>query len=753
MRNVLMALALVGTGLQLLGGTRSEVRWQFPLRSCHEGIPFGNARSGFLVWGGGSALNVTIGRDDTWDHRGGFDWNADQSYANITAALHSNDMERVKRLFRRGEIRPGEPKNPQIVPVGHCSFALPMGTAIEDGVLDTETGIARLSLLRGGRKTEGEIVLALDRASGVMAVCWPEGVSPTGVAVPAWDHDAVARELKAIGFEAPMRFTLPDGAGFVQPLPADPAIGAGFVTRSGTSYLVATRGSDRMKAQSAVESDLAMAARLGFDAFRKGSESFWRGWWRSSPEIEVPDAVIREIHDLGMYKYGCMADEKGVPVTLQGPFIEEYRIPPWHGDYHFNINVQLCYWPAFRGNHLDSLLPLFRMIRSWWPVLRDNARKFAGVENGFMLPHSVDDRGRLIGGYWAGTMDFACTPWVCQMMYRYVRMSGDIAFLRSDAYPFMKGTMNVLMKLMEDRDGVLSYPASTSPEFDSHNGWGRDASFQLAATHRLARNLIEAADVLGEASDPRWQDVLNRLPIASFHGGKNGGEVELWRGLPLPESHRHHSHLAGYVPFDVWDFEGDESMRETTRRTVVRWTCRGMGNWSGWSFGWAAMLHVCFGQADAADTVLHVWERMFTNGGHGSRHDVYYPGLSVMRRGAHAAEFDVAGDAPGEEIMQIDGAMAATAAVQEMFVSEHGGVLYVMRGAPGRWRDCSFRNVLSDDGVLVSGRRQGGRIERIELVAKRPAAMRLASPWKSGEVLAVELAAGERKVIMSEDRK
>ena len=43
-------------------------------------------------------------------------------------------------------------------------------------------------------------------------------------------------------------------------------------------------------------------------------------------------------------------------------------------------------------------------------------------------------------------------------MFRYVRYSGDIAFLRSDAYAFMKGAMNVYRAMMEERDGRLSLP-------------------------------------------------------------------------------------------------------------------------------------------------------------------------------------------------------------------------------------------------------------------------------------------------------
>lgn len=38
------------------------------------------------------------------------------------------------------------------------------------------------------------------------------------------------------------------------------------------------------------------------------------------------------------------------------------------------------------------------MVLSWRPLLRENARKFVGIDNGYVLPHSVDDRGVCFGG-------------------------------------------------------------------------------------------------------------------------------------------------------------------------------------------------------------------------------------------------------------------------------------------------------------------------------------------------------------------
>ena len=48
------------------------VEWTFPRAgSCHEGLPFADGVTGVLVWGGGDTINITVGRGDLWDHRGG----------------------------------------------------------------------------------------------------------------------------------------------------------------------------------------------------------------------------------------------------------------------------------------------------------------------------------------------------------------------------------------------------------------------------------------------------------------------------------------------------------------------------------------------------------------------------------------------------------------------------------------------------------------------------------------------------------
>ena len=80
----------------------APVEWEFPrLGTCHEGIPFSDGVTGVLVWGGGDAIRLTVGRADLWDHRGGYPWLASQSYTNIVALVQAGRKEELLGLFKK----------------------------------------------------------------------------------------------------------------------------------------------------------------------------------------------------------------------------------------------------------------------------------------------------------------------------------------------------------------------------------------------------------------------------------------------------------------------------------------------------------------------------------------------------------------------------------------------------------------------------------------------------------------------------
>ncbi len=324
------------------------------------------------------------------------------------------------------------------------------------------------------------------------------------------------------------------------------------------------------------------------------------------------------------------------------------------------------------------------------------------------MPHSVDDRGVCIGGFWTGTIDHASTAWMASYMFRYVKYANDVEFLRGSAYDFMKGAMNVYLAMMEDGGKALLIPLGPSPEWmgmDFKRAVGRNPSFQLAACHRLAVDLIMAAEMLGERPDPRWLDVERRLPAfsritessgdAAVWGNSIKDGIAIFDGVNLFESHRHHSHMAGIYPFDTISRLNGENL-DVLDATYANWVLRGTGLWTGWSVPWAAILHTDAGNATAAVEMLHAWDSYFCDEGHGSHHNAVWDGFTNFRH--------------GRAVMQMDGQCAAVTAILEMLVHEINGKTFYFRGCPEGWRDVSFENVPLSDGRRVNGRRLNGKV-------------------------------------------
>ena len=684
MKKTTLAIA----ALAAFGAFAETVTWDFPRTgSCHEGIAFGDGKTGVLVWGGGNEIRLTVGRSDLWDHRGGYAWTAEQSYTNIVAAVHSGDKDRLYGLFKKDTPK-GQPRNPYMLPLGRVVIKVP-GRTLKRGTLDPFTGLGSLEFAEGGK-----VEMAMSKNDGgVFAMRFPEDVAFKVKTIPATDFPVYERQLKPLGFEKALVVNdepVPDSGWFFWKLPADKAVWACWRMEGNQMSLTTGRG------------DSVCDVKPSFDDCAAKSVAYWRRFWAEGARVKVPDPVIQRIYDYGMYRFGAMTDPDGVPAGLQGVWLEDDRLVPWNGDYHFNINVQECYSPAYRGGHFKNLLPLFRMVLSWRPLLKDNARKFVGIDNGYVLPHSVDDRGVCIGGFWTGTIDHGSTAWVAAMMMRYVRYSDDVEFLKGGAFDFMKGAMNVYRAMMEEENGKLTLPLGPSPEWggaDVRSAVGRDPSFQLAAAHRLARDLVDAAKLLGVQPDAMWLDVEKRLP--QYSAGGSG--IELFRGQALTESHRHHSHMAGFYPFDTLDLS-DKATRDIAAKTYRTWVARGTGYWSGWCVPWASILNTHVGNAQAAAELLRSWDAYFCNPGHGSLHNAYAPGFSTF---TVFGSFAGSGDG---QIMQMDGQCAAATAVLEMMAHEVNGKVEFFKGCPESWREVSFENLALSDGRRVSGKRVDGKV-------------------------------------------
>ena len=455
--------------------------------------------------------------------------------------------------------------------------------------------------------------------------------------------------------------------------------------------------------EGAAERARASVAEAEVAALASRAAAWWNAYWTGIPVVELPDRDLQEAWEYGVFKQAGLTPPCEVAATLQGPWMEEYQLPPWSNDYHFNINVQMIYWPALGTGRWDHFEPLWRMIRGWIPTLRANAAHFFGVDDALMLPHAVDDRCYAVGAFWTGMIDHACTAWMAQMAWLHYRHSLDEAVLREVAWPLLTGAFAGYWAMLEEFEGRLSLPVSVSPEFKGArmDAWGRDASFQLAACHAVARILPEAAAVLGQPIDPRWARVAAELPpYATVRASRQKDfperqvqRIALWEGMDLLESHRHHSHLGSIFPFCTVD-PADPDHHAIVSESLYHWVRTGPGAWSGWCVPWAAILCARAGWVDGAVTWLKWWKEVFTNEGRGTLHDADFGGATTLFQ---LGSSDGATHDRSAEIMQMDAGMGVVTAVLELLVQQRPDGLHVVPAVPDRWRELRF------DGVYVEG--------------------------------------------------
>lgn len=698
-----------------------EIPWTLETKYCHDGMPLSNGVFGALVWFQGQTVMLTINRQDYWDHRGGTQWRDDCTYDHLKTLLQSGDFEGARSLYPT-MVMNGKEKRPTRLAMGRCDIRLKPGVTIEAASLRLDEEEAVISCRMEGKQRLIRISVAIERP--VLLLSADRELIESIEAKPAYSFEKVKAYFDDFGISAPKTVQLPDGEGWVQELPEDPACAVLYAQPESGIAITAEYGETPEQAVQEALERLSEVKPLDYDGALQETKNRWRALWEQAADISLPDREIENMYYLGVYRMLGSSMPGKIAPTLQGPWAEEYRNPPWSCDYHFNINVQECLWPAYGANLLDCLKPLFTMIDSWKPTLAGNAKRFVGIDDGYMLGHSVDERGRPVGGMWTGTIDQANTSWVAQMMWQYARYAGDEEYLVTEVYPFMRKALNVFYAMMDKEGGEYSLPVSVSPEYggSSPDGLGRNSTFFLVNVHFLCEKLLELEGKysLDAGYAAFVADVQAKLPAFTAgprqyqeFGMKPGLELYLWEGQPLSESHRHHSHLAGIYPFDTMDLS-DPAQHEIVNNSYKSWVDKGMGRWAGWSMPWASILHNRLGRADMALLSLYLLKDVYMMPSYATRHNANYSGFCQFT---------------GGDTMQMEASIAAAAAVLEMYVQCVRGSIRVFTGLAARFKDASFSGIRAEGAFLLSGEKRDGKVNVVTVFSERDETLRMYNPF------------------------
>ncbi len=273
---------------------------------------------------------------------------------------------------------------------------------------------------------------------------------------------------------------------------------------------------------------------------------------------------------------------------------------------------------------------------------------------------------------------------------------------------------------------------SSSPEINDNRP---EAWFPTVTNYDLAldRWLFEkAAELAGELKleedRARWKQVLAEFP--DFAVGADGALL-VAQGYPLPASHRHFSHLMAIHPLGLIDWEQGEASRRIIRASLADLDRKGTSQWCGYSFSWLASLAARARDGARAERALEIFATAFT-----SRNS-----------------FHVNGDQSGKGYSKftyrpftLEGNFAMPAGLQEMLLESHEGKIVLFPAIPDTWNDAEFHTLRAEGAYLVSARRRGGKLARVEIASERGGTIAIESTRDAWSVQ-VTLKPGESRVL------
>ena len=410
---------------------------------------------------------------------------------------------------------------------------------------------------------------------------------------------------------------------------------------------------------------------------------------------EVDNGISQLYFDYGRYLLISSSICGELPANLQGKWNDSLT-PAWNCDYHFDINLQMNYWMAEPANMPECARALIRYVRSFLSSGRKAAQKLYGCK-GIVLPIQTDAWGISTPESCGWAVWIGAAPWIARHLWDHYLYSGDLGYLRTEAYEFFSAVAEFYEDyLQKDDKGIYQIlpsqsPENSIPEIGNHPVLlDQSSAMDVQLCYDSLGYAIKSAEILGVDPEKvaRWKELREHLP--PFAIGSDGRLMEWQKEYSEREpGHRHVSHLYGLYPSDLFTPDTRPEQYKAAIRSLEYRLSNGGGH-TGWSRAWVACL---FARLGAPEEFFHHYTALIKDFATVSLLNLHPP-----------------------RIFQIDGNLGAVAAVIEAVVSYYDETAHLLHGIPKEWGTGHLKGIRLPGGHTVQISWENNVLKSLEVV-------------------------------------